>query len=198
MGNRRRSDLPPPVEAGDDPVNRELEQRALAWIETYWNAHHLVRTRDWVLELEPDASEALQLAALTHDMERHFPGGPELDMSRQPPDDEGYNRAHSERSARIVAEFLREQGADPELVRDVARLVRAHEFGGWGEADVLQAADSIAWLETNQGVARRWVRDGRCDPEWAREKHRWSFERIRLEAARELARSYYEDALASV
>jgi hypothetical protein len=83
-------------------------------------------------------------------------------------------------------------------VRDVARLVRAHEFGGWGEADVLQAADSIAWLETNQGVARRWVRDGRCDPEWAREKHRWSFERIRLEEARELARSYYEDALASV
>ena len=53
-----------------------LEERALAWIEPYWNAEHLVRTRDWVLELEPDASEALRLAALTHDMERHFPGGP--------------------------------------------------------------------------------------------------------------------------
>ncbi len=46
------------------------------WIEPYWNAEHLVRTRDWLLELEPDASEALRLAALTHDMERHFPGGP--------------------------------------------------------------------------------------------------------------------------
>jgi hypothetical protein len=179
-------------------VNRELERRVLAWIEPYWNAHHLVRTRDWVLELEPEASEALQLAALTHDMERHFPGGPHLDMSRQPPDDEDYNRAHSERSARIVGEFLRGEGAEPELVSDVERLVLAHEFGGWHEADVLQAADSISWLETNQDVAQRWVRDGRCDPEWAREKHRWSFERISLDEARELARPFYEEALASV
>ena len=198
MGNRGRRDLPPPVEAGDDPVNRELEQRVLAWIEPYWNAHHLLRTRDWALELEPQASEALQLAALTHDMERHFPGGPELDMSRRRPDDEEYNRAHSERSARIVAEFLRDEGADSELVRAVERLVLAHEFGGWPEADVLQAADSIAWLETNQEVAQRWVRDGRCDQNWAHEKHRWSFERIKLEEACELARPYYEEALASV
>ncbi len=99
VGDRRRRDLPAPVEAGDDPVNEELERRILAWIEPYWNAGHLVRTRDWVLELDPDASEALEIAALTHDMERHFPGGPHLDMSRQRPDDEEYNRAHSERSA---------------------------------------------------------------------------------------------------
>ena len=154
MGDRGRRDLPPPVEAGDDPVNRELEQRVLAWIEPYWNAHHLVRTRDWVLELEPDASEALQLAALTHDMERHFPGGPELDMSRQPPDDEGYNRAHSERSARIVAEFLREQGADPELVRDVARLVHQAlpEFGlvGWPKTSGSRG------IHINVRIERRW------------------------------------------
>jgi hypothetical protein len=179
-------------------VNRELERRVLAWIEPYWNAHHLVRTRDWTLELEPDASEALQLAALTHDMERHFPGGPELDMRNQPPDDEDYNRMHSERSARIVAEFLRAQGADPVLADEVKRLILAHEFGGWREADVLQAADSISWLETNQDVAQRWVREGRCDPEWARDKHRWSFERIRLEDARQLALPFYEEALASV
>ena len=78
------------------------------------------------------------------------------------------------------------------------RAVLAHEFGGWYEADVLQAADSISWLEVNQEVAQRWVRDGRCDVAWAREKHRWSFERIRLEEARELAQPYYEEALASV
>jgi hypothetical protein len=179
-------------------VNQELERRVLAWIEPYWNAHHLVRTREWTLELEPEASEALQLAALTHDMERHYPGGPELDMSTRGPDDEEYNRVHSERSARIVGEFLRGEGAEPALVGEVERLVRAHEFGGWREADVLQAADSIAWLETNQDVAQRWVREGRCDSEWAREKHRWSFERIKLEEARELARPYYEEALASV
>jgi hypothetical protein len=179
-------------------VNEELERRILDWIEPYWNADHLLRTRDWALELAPDASEALEVAALTHDMERHFPGGPHLDMTRQRPDDEGYNRAHSERSAAIVGEFLRGERADPALVDEVERLVLAHEFGGWYEADVLQAADSISWLEVNQDVAQGWVRDGRCDVEWAREKHRWSFERIRLEEARELARPYYEEALASV
>jgi hypothetical protein len=179
-------------------VNAELEQRVLAWIEPYWNAHHLVRTRDWALRLEPNASEALEVAALTHDMERHFPGGPHLDMSRQRPDDEEYNRSHSERSAQIVGDFLRGEGADPDLVADVERLLLAHEFGGWHEADVLQAADSISWLEVNQDVAQGWVRDGRCSVEWARDKHRWTFERIRIEEARELARPYYEEALAGV
>ena len=198
MGDRGRRDLPLAVETRDDAVNRELERSVLAWIAAYWNAGHLVSTREWALRLAPEASEALEIAALTHDMERHFPGGPELDMSRQRPDDEVYNRDHSERSALIVGEFLHGEGAAPELVAEVERLIRAHEFGGWYEADVLQAADSLSWLEVNQDVARRWVRDGRCDVDWAREKHRWSFERIQLEEARELARPYYEEALASV
>jgi Domain of unknown function (DUF4202) len=175
-----------------------LEDKALAWIEPYWNARHLVRTHDWVLELAPDASDALRIAALTHDMERHFPGGPELDMTRQRPDDEAYNRAHAERSANIVGNWLREQGADGTLIEEVERLVEAHEVGGWAEANILQAADSIAWLETNQDVAQRWVESGRCDVAWARDKHRWSFERIRLAPARELARPFYEEALADV
>ena len=79
-----------------------------------------------------------------------------------------------------------------------AGSVLDHEFGGWHEADVLQAADSISWLETNQDLAQKWVREGRCDEEWAREKHRWSFDRIRIERARELARPWYEEALAGV
>lgn len=175
-----------------------LEKRALEWIEPYWNVQHLVRTRDWVVELEQDAGEALRVAALTHDMERHFPGGPELDMATQRPDDEAYNRAHSERSARIVGDWLQEEATSPELVAEVRRLILDHEFGGWPEVDILQAADSISWLETNQDVAQKWVRDGRCDEEWAREKHQWSFDRIRIDQARELARPFYEEALAGV
>jgi hypothetical protein len=175
-----------------------LEERALGWIEPYWNAEHLVRTRDWVLELQPDASEALRLAALTHDMERHFPGGPRLDMHRQRPDDPEYIRAHSERSAQIVGDFLRNEGAESELAAEVERLVRAHEVGGWHEADVLQAADSLSWFDTNQELAKRWLREDACDAEWARTKHRWTYERIGIERARELARGPFEEALASV
>ncbi|MBA2384480.1 MAG: DUF4202 domain-containing protein, partial [Actinobacteria bacterium] len=71
--------------------------RAGGWIEPYWNAKHLRRTADWLLVLEPDASETLQLAALTHDMERHFPGGPVPDLTVPPEADLAYRRVHSER-----------------------------------------------------------------------------------------------------
>lgn len=181
------------------PVHEtSVEERVLDWIAPYWNAEHLVRTRDWVLELEPQASEALRLAALTHDMERHFPGGPEWDAATQRPDDEDYNRVHSERSARIVGEFLRKEEVEEALVAEVERLVSAHEFGGWHDADVLQAADSISWLETNRDLPLRWIEEGRCDAGWARAKHRWSYERIRIRRARELAQPLYEEALALV
>ena len=38
-----------------------LVERAEIWIESYWNARHLYRTRDWLVRLEPSAGEALIL-----------------------------------------------------------------------------------------------------------------------------------------
>jgi hypothetical protein len=174
-----------------------LERAALDWIEPYWNAHHLVRTRDWVLELEPTAAEALRLAALTHDIERHYPGGPVDDLTRPPEETMDYRRAHSERSAAIVGEWLGEQGAEPMLITQVEELVRLHETGGTGAADVLQAADSLSFLEVNVPVTLAWIAGGRCDADRARDQHRWMYERIRLASAKELARPYYERAIAA-
>lgn len=168
-----------------------LEQKALEWIEPYWNAKHLRRTRDWLLELDPDASEALRLAALTHDIERHFPGGPVADFSKSPEEDLEYLRAHSERSAQFVDGWLRGQGADESLVRGVTRLVRVHEVGGDSDADLLQAADSLSYLEVNGGLPAKWAAEGRCSLERGLDQHRWMFERIRLERARPLAEPLY-------
>lgn len=175
-----------------------LEARALTWIEPYWNANHLVRTRDWLAELDPDAGEALRLAALTHDMERYFPGGPEQDLSVEPGGDVEYRRLHSERSARIVAEWLSGEGADERLVAEVRRLIDAHEVGGDPDEDLLQAADSLSFLETNAGLIAGWYTSGRCSRERAAAQHRWMYERIRLDRARELAAPLYEEALAVV
>jgi Domain of unknown function (DUF4202) len=175
-----------------------LEEKALRWIEPYWNANHLVRTRDWVLELEPRASEALRLAALTHDIERHFPGGPANDLSRQPEDELEYRRLHAERSARIVGDWLGSEGADEELTGDVERLILAHETGGAPDEDVLQAADSLSFLETNAELVAGWYTSGRCSRARAKAQHRWMFQRIRLGRARELARPLYEEAIAVV
>jgi hypothetical protein len=166
-----------------------LERAALEWIASYWNAEHLVRTRHWVLELDPGADLALRLAALTHDIERNFPGGPAPD-----PADPDYERVHSERSARIVREWLASQGAAEALAAAVARLVAAHEVGGWREADLLQAADSLAFLETNATRPAAWVRDGRCTAAEARARLRHMHERIGVTRAGVPADTLLEDA----
>lgn len=172
----------------------ELEQRAEEWIAPYRNARHLVRARDWAVELDPDASEAVRLAALTHDIERHFPGGPPVDPTLAP-DDANYLREHSERSARIVAEWLREHWAADSLVDRVAELVRLHEVGGSGDADLVQAADSISFFEVNGELVLRWVHEGRATPAQSRAKLDWTFDRIRIPRAREVAQPYYERAV---
>jgi hypothetical protein len=176
----------------------ELLEKAERWIEPYWNAEHLRRTRDWLLELAPQASEGMILAALTHDMERHFPGGPEFDPATMAPADEAYREAHSERSAQIVGDWLRGEGAGAALVEEVERLIRLHEIGGDPEANLVQAADSISFLETNAGLVLGWYTEGRCGAERARAQHERMYGRIQVERARVLARPYHDRALAMI
>jgi hypothetical protein len=173
------------VSMDDDP----LELATLEWIASYWNARHLVRTRDWLLELQPDAGLPLRLAALTHDIERNFPGGPSPD-----PTNPDYEIEHADRSARITRDWLTENGAGDDLAAAVARLVAVHEVGGWPEADLLQAADSLSFLEVNATRPAAWVEDGRCDAAAARARLRRMFERIRPRAARAAATPLLERA----
>jgi len=168
VGNGGRAAVSAPVPSRDDALT--LEDRALVWIEPYWNAEHLVRTRDWLLELDPGASEALRLAAVTHDMERHFPGGPVEDLGGAPEENTKYRRLHSERSAAIVGDWLAGEGAQ----------------------------DELSFLEVNAPVVVRWFTSGRCGPERSKAQLRWMLERIRVPRAQELAQPLYEEAVAVV
>ena len=172
-----------------------LEERALAWIAPHRNARHLARARDWVRELRPDAGEALVLAALLHDVDRNVDARA-LDRHVAAWDDADVVRAHAERAAEVAAGWLRSEGAPEALVREVADLIRLHEVGGGEEADVLQAADSLSFLETNP--AERWVRERRVSAEEALRKLEWMHDRIRERRARELARPLLERASADV
>jgi hypothetical protein len=186
--------------ARDAPVeltwSSGLEERLLARIASHRNARHLERTRDWVRELRPGSGESLVLAALLHDVERGVPGGVSLDEQIAAFDDEQAVRAHSERSARIAGEWLRDEGASAELVRAVEQLICLHETGGSEDADVLQAADSLSFLETNPAAA--WMREGRADAEHAMRKLRYMRERIQLVDARRAAQALYEAAVAEL
>ena len=183
------------------PEPDDLLVRADAWIAPYWNADHLRRTVHWLRVLAPDASLALRLAALTHDIERHFPApdAPVFDARRGPADPD-YVRRHSELSARIVGEWLREQGAAEDLIDETVALIAAHEDGGWPDADLLQAADSLSFLDTNvdRFIARIPTRQNGLGPAEVRAHVRHTLDRIRVPAAHDLARSLYDAAIAKL
>ncbi|MGD9735845.1 MAG: cyclase family protein [Solirubrobacterales bacterium] len=163
----------------------ELLQRATEWTRQHPHARHLDRTLHWVVELEPEASEGLRIAALTHDMERAFPDPEATWVSSRDWSSPAYNEWHQERCARIVAAWLREQGADAELVAEVEALVRVHEDGGWREADLLQAADSLSFLETMVPLVLEW--SARGEGEAARGKLEHSVARIQPDQAAAIA-----------
>jgi hypothetical protein len=182
------------------PAATEIEQRALIWIGPYSQAWHLVRARDWLVHLDPDASLEARLAVVTHDIERMFPNGPQLNKATGRWDDPHYLYAHAARSAEVVGVWLHSQRDVGEefCLSEIQRLITLHEFGGVGGADLVQAADSLSFLETLQDVARNWVISGECNIEQARAKHRYMAERIRVAEARRLAEPLLEQALASL
>jgi hypothetical protein len=180
----------------------ELLPAARAWVVELNHPHerHLLRTEDWLLKLDPEASERLRLAAVLHDIERAFPApGTDWDSARDW-DNPVYNRWHQDRCAYIASKWLHEHGASPELVDGVDALVRVHEDGGWPEADLLQAADSLSFLDTLTPLTISWVQSGRSTPERAKAKISSSLDRIdpSLERAVDLARPMLDKALREV
>ena len=83
------------------------------------------------------------------------------------------------------------------MVRVTAGLVHVHEVGGWPEADLVQAADSISFLETMVPAVLAWVEEGRAPRERAEGKLRHCVERISpgLPRARRIAAAMLPPAL---
>lgn len=177
-------------------VDSPLVEAARRWvIDRYeYNSVHLVESLNWLDRLAPDASEAVRIATLTHDMERAFPG-PDQPISSKL-NDRTYYEAHAARSARIVGQWLRDQGAGDPLVHEVEQLIRAHEFGGWPEADLVQAADSLSFLETNVDLFLGFARKGRFPLRDVGTKFERSYERIKLPHAQQLAKPMLDSARA--
>jgi hypothetical protein len=166
-------------------------------VENYpYNSYHLLKSLEWLDRIAPGSSEALRVATLTHDMERAFPGPDQPVAGPGQWSDPAYNAAHAARSARIVAEWLSAQGADKTLVAEVRKLVNAHEVGGWTEANLLQAADSLSFLETNIDLFLGFARSGKRTLDEVKLKFDDSYDRIQVEHARKLALPMYQAAKA--
>ena len=179
----------------DDREGSRLVEIGRRWVTEHYpyNRTHLLRSLDWLDILAPDASEAVRLATLTHDMERAFGGPDAIPIVLNSRD---YERAHSDRSARIVGEWLRTNGAPADLAATVEALIRVHEWGGSPDANLVQAADSVSFLETNVDLMLGFVKSGKYSAADISEKFDGMFERIQVPRAKEVARPMWERAKA--
>jgi hypothetical protein len=173
----------------------ELLGEGVAWVRAeHPHAEHLERTLFWARALDPAASDVLLLAALLHDIERAVPDpGSPFDSARDWSLD-AYVDYHQGRSAAHLARWMAERGAAAADTAGAVALVAVHERGGWPEADLLQAADSLSFIETMTPLLRDWVATGRSTSAGALAKLDFMWERMTVPAARELGRDIYGSA----
>jgi len=108
---------------------------------------HAENVLEWVLRLKPDTDEALQIAALAHDIDR-------ADEKRKVrrSDFNDYNKfkaAHANNSAKILKVILHECHVEQSVIDEACRLVERHEVGGDPHSDLLKDADGISYFEVN-------------------------------------------------
>lgn len=173
-----------------------LELKAITWLDGFFQLEHLLAARVWAIRLSGSASPELKFAALIHDAERFFPGGPSSTPS-DGFDNPDYLFVHSMRSADIVGEWLRAQtpGCSDAFARRVRALILRHEIGGDQEEDILQAADSLSFLETFDWLVVEWVHKGIYTFDEARAKLDWMVARIRIPDAVRVALPFYARAV---
>ncbi|PIN86625.1 hypothetical protein COV19_03860 [Candidatus Woesearchaeota archaeon CG10_big_fil_rev_8_21_14_0_10_44_13] len=109
---------------------------------------HSELTHKWLLKLKPDADEAMQIAAITHDIDRAITRITEKDCKDFSKMGE-FKKEHGIRSAKFISEIMKKQGYDKKMIDNVRHLVESHESGGDDEQDMIMSADSLAFFEYN-------------------------------------------------
>ena len=132
---------------------------------------HAENTLEWLLKLDPAADQALQLAALAHDIDRAVE---DRKVRRADFDDyDAFKAAHASNSAEILREILMKCGIDAFTIDETCRLVALHEVGGDPRTDLLKDADSISYFDVN--LPLYYQREG-----WQETKRRsqWGYRRL--------------------
>ncbi len=132
---------------------------------------HSENTLEWVLKLDPEADEAMRVAALGHDIERAF-ADKRIHTSDYDNYDE-YKQAHALNSAQIMSQIMEECGVEQNMVDEIARLVAHHEFGGDEREELLKNADTLSFFH----VCLPFYYD-RKGPDITRKRSVWCFKRL--------------------
>ncbi len=132
---------------------------------------HAENTLKWLLKLEPDADEALQIAALGHDIDRAVEARKVQRANFA--DYDAFKAAHARNSAVILKEIMEECGVPRDIMAEVDRLVCLHEVGGDPRADRLKDADAVSYFDVNLPLYY-----ARMGPEDTLRRCVWGYQRL--------------------
>jgi hypothetical protein len=197
VGDLRPNAVPPAVATDHNILTSaaDLIADARAWIETnHPHPRHLEQTLVWLDRLAPAATGPVRLAALLHDIERATPDPDSPFDSARDWNRDAYLDYHQGRSAAHLADWMAGHGASSGDTEVAVALVAVHERGGWRDADLVQAADSLSFIETMTPLLADWVASGRSSGPTALAKLDNMWQRIRVPRARELGGEVYESA----
>jgi len=161
---------------------------------------HYRQTLYWILQLNPEADLACQIAAYSHDIQRAFAfeeNRKKIETSEAGFKDAAMLNEHQNGGAQIMQKFLLEQGAESALAKKVAHLISKHEIGGDFEQNLLKDADSLSYFECNAPsfIERYAPIMGHAK---VKAKFDWMFERISSPEAKKIAKPIYDKALAEL
>ncbi|MCO5171380.1 MAG: DUF4202 family protein [Planctomycetes bacterium] len=129
--------------------HRALHDRRLPLVRA--DHDHAVDTWRWVLRLRPDASLALQAAALFHDVER-LKSEARARKEHLAPDYAAFKTAHARAGAALARRALTSAGLDPGAVAQVEALIAGHERPGEPDDEeraLLNDADALSFFSLN-------------------------------------------------
>ena len=175
-------------------ASKDLLNKTIDYVDELFGKkdQHFVRALHWVLQLDPDASLEVQIAAYAHDVERalyEYNWGAFLM-------DEEVLKNHQENGARAIYDFLIKEDADPDFASRVRSIIEKHEMGGTYEQNIVKDADSISYFETNALKHVAWAE--KFSDKEVRAKYDWMWDRITFDKARDFARPFYEEAVAKL
>ena len=133
-----------------DEIIAGLKKRIVEIIKKSSNPEdpiHAKNTLEWMIKLEPQADEALKIAALGHDIERAIS---KRKIKRENYTNyEEFKKAHALNSTEVLSKLMETFKVKKELREEIFYLVNHHETGGNKRANLLKNADSLSFFQVN-------------------------------------------------
>jgi hypothetical protein len=154
---------------------------------------HSKHTLECLLRIKPDADEALQIAALAHDIERGMVKWADISKKDLEITSKEYLRPHEEGGAEIVGKILKKYNSDNDFIEKVKHLVARHEEGGDDEQNLIKDADSLSFFERfiPNFLARALIFGKKV----SKKKLDWMYNRITSDKVKEMAKKNYDQAI---